>query len=98
MNIAKILAELKNERDRINQAIALLAKIKSIKLAGWKDVVGDAVTFEFLRKSDKEWTAKDKADYVVDSEKFGKFAAAFEVVRAERFLKGGPTPDMKLAM
>jgi hypothetical protein len=31
LNIAKILAELKSERDRIIQAIALLAKIKSIK-------------------------------------------------------------------
>ena len=31
MNLGKILAELKSERDRINHAIALLAKIKSIK-------------------------------------------------------------------
>jgi hypothetical protein len=30
LNIAKILAELKSERDSINQAIALLAKIKSL--------------------------------------------------------------------
>ena len=31
MNFGKIFAELKSERDSINQAIALLAKIKSIK-------------------------------------------------------------------
>jgi hypothetical protein len=31
LNIAKILVELTSERDRINQAIALLAKIKAIK-------------------------------------------------------------------
>ena len=31
LNLEKILAELKNERDSINHAIALLAKIKSIK-------------------------------------------------------------------
>lgn len=31
MNLGKILAELKSERDSINHAIALLAKIKSIK-------------------------------------------------------------------
>ena len=31
MNLGKILAELKGERDSINHAIALLAKIESIK-------------------------------------------------------------------
>ena len=31
MNLGKMLAELKSERDRITHAIALLAKIKSIK-------------------------------------------------------------------
>jgi hypothetical protein len=31
LNLAKILAELKSERDSINHAIAHLAKIKSIK-------------------------------------------------------------------
>jgi hypothetical protein len=31
LNLGKILAELKSERDRINQAIALLAKIRAIK-------------------------------------------------------------------
>jgi hypothetical protein len=31
LKLGKILAELKSERDRINQAIALLVKIKSIK-------------------------------------------------------------------
>jgi hypothetical protein len=31
LNLGKILVELKSERDRINQGIALLAKIKSIK-------------------------------------------------------------------
>jgi hypothetical protein len=31
LNLGTILAELKSERDRINQAIALLAKIKSVK-------------------------------------------------------------------
>ena len=31
LNLGKILAELKSERDSINHAIALLAKIKSIK-------------------------------------------------------------------
>jgi hypothetical protein len=31
LNLGKILAELKSERDSINHAIALLAKIKSIQ-------------------------------------------------------------------
>jgi hypothetical protein len=31
LNLGKILAELKSERDRIDQAIALLAKIGAIK-------------------------------------------------------------------
>jgi hypothetical protein len=72
------------------------ARVKAVKFAGWKDVALDAVTLEFARKSEKEWEVKGKADYAVDNEKFAAFLAGLDLVRAERFVKGPPTPEMGL--
>ena len=72
------------------------ARVKAVKMSGWKDVALDAVTLEFVRKNEKEWTVKDKSDFAVDNERFAAFLASLDLVRADRFLKGAVTPEQGL--
>jgi hypothetical protein len=75
------------------------SKMKEIKITGWKSLTGGMpLTLDLIRKSEKEWSVKDQADYVVDAGKADALAGSLANLRAIRFLKykGGPAPDNKL--
>lgn len=75
-----------------------LAKLKSLKLTGWKNVVGSPTTLVLERKTAGEWIAKDKPEYKVDSTVAEQFAAALAHMRGDRFVKstGGADPEHRL--
>ena len=73
------------------------AKVKTMKLTGWQDLVGSPFTLQLERKSATEWVVKAPADYKVDSALAEGFVAGLNGLRAVSFLgaKSGPKPDQK---
>src|SRR5262249_32599493 len=75
------------------------AKVKALKIVGWKDQALKPATLELILKGPKEWSAKEPADYTVDSAKVEEFITQqLYLIRADKFLtqKGAPTPEQKL--
>ncbi len=61
------------------------AKVKSLKLAGWQDIVGKPFILDLDRKAANNWVAKNPADFQVDSAKVEGFVAGLPKVRIVRF-------------
>lgn len=74
------------------------AKLKSLKLTGWKNVVGSPTTLILERKAPGDWSAKDKPEYKVDGAIADQVAATLSSLRGDRFVKrkGGPDPAHQL--
>src|SRR5262249_30716817 len=75
-----------------------LAKVTGMKLAGWKDVVGQVTTLELERKGANNWSVKSPAGYKLSASQAESFLSQLQTVRAEKFVayKTGPKPEYKL--
>lgn len=62
------------------------AKVKALKLTGWKDVTGTPITLQFERKDGTEWKAVKPEGFVVSSSKVNQLLAELSALRAEKFL------------
>ncbi|CAN5396112.1 hypothetical protein BH10PLA2_BH10PLA2_03020 [soil metagenome] len=73
------------------------AKVKSMKVTGWQDVVGSPFTLQLERKSAADWTAKLPADYKIDPGQAESFLNSLNGLKAVNFVsaKSGPKPDQK---
>lgn len=75
------------------------AKIREIKLTGWAKLAGGkALTLDLVRKSAREWSVKDQADYSVDTARAEAFAARLKYLRADHFVKGKGGADPPQAL
>ncbi len=76
------------------------AKVKTMKLTGWQDLVGSPFTLQLERKSATEWSVKAPPDYKVDAALAEGFLASLNGLRAVSFLgaKSGPKPEQKFAL
>src|SRR5262249_24849554 len=72
-------------------------KVKSVKLTGWKDLLGSTLTLE-LEKSGSEWRAKSPKDFKLDTSKLQRFLQELSTLRAERFVAhdAAPKPEQGL--
>ncbi|HEY8503872.1 MAG TPA: DUF4340 domain-containing protein [Gemmataceae bacterium] len=73
------------------------AKVTGLKLTGWTDVVGSAVTRE-LRREGGTWSLEGKVGYELDPQKVQNFLLDLATVRAEKFevYKSGAKPEHRL--
>jgi len=99
--VNKVQLEIIQNGELIDSTIWRLdaAKIRGIKISGWKSLTGGMpLTLDLIRKSATEWSVKDQADYAVDVSKAEALALSLANVQAVRFtrFKGGPTPEDKL--
>jgi hypothetical protein len=74
------------------------AKVKAVKMEGWKKAQGFLVTLQLERKDAKSWTAKAPADFDLDSDAVNTLIADLANLKAERFVvrKSGPKPEHEL--
>ena len=71
------------------------AKVKSVKVAGWQDLVGELRTLEFERGKDGGWAVKSPpspAGFKVDAARVSKLLADLSALRAEKFVTRKATP------
>jgi hypothetical protein len=71
------------------------AKVKAVKMEGWKKA---PATLQLERKDAKSWTVKAPADFNLDDETVNALLADLANLRAERFVavKSGPKPEHEL--
>jgi hypothetical protein len=69
-------------------------KVQSVKLSGWKKLIGSVTTRTFEKK-DGKWSVKEDATYTVDEEKLKSFLNPLSHLQAERFVSAGKemSPD-----
>jgi hypothetical protein len=72
---SSVLDVLRSELRRTVLAFDL-AKVKEVKLIGWRSVLGTAFTLDLDRKSAKEWVAKSPSDFDLDSAAAEAFVAS----------------------
>jgi hypothetical protein len=63
-------------------------KVVSLKLTGWKKLLGSPHT-RTLEKKDKTWTCKEQKDFKVDDTKVTSLLAGLAHLKAERFVQSG---------
>jgi hypothetical protein len=73
------------------------SKVKSLKLVGWQDVVGNPFTID-LEKKDGKWVVKTPSGFNPDATQVDNFVTTLSSLKAERFLtpRTGPKPEHKL--
>jgi hypothetical protein len=71
-------------------------KVRSLKLSGWKNIVGSVQTIELERKSSKSWIAKSPAGYEVEPSVAESFLLMLSNLKTTKFLKGPPKPEFGL--
>lgn len=74
------------------------AKVKEIKVTGWKQQQGFLITLDLERKGPNEWTVKAPPGFDLDNGQADKFIQRLSHLRAERFVvrQKGPQPEHKL--
>ncbi len=74
------------------------AKVKEVKITGWKQQQGFPVTLDLERKGPAEWTVKAPAGFDLDNGQANQFLQYLSHLRAERFVvrRKGPQPEHKL--
>jgi hypothetical protein len=75
-----------------------IAKLRSLKLNGWKNIVGSPTTLTLDRASPGSWSVRDKPEYKVDPLLAEQFAVTLSQLRCDRFVKraGGPDAEHQL--
>jgi hypothetical protein len=74
------------------------AKVKEIKVEGWKKSQGFAVTLDAIRKDSQSWTLKSPPDFDLDDAQVNALLADLSKLRAQRFVvrKGSAKPEFEL--
>ena len=72
------------------------AKVKQVRLRGWKEKTGFEVALTFDRKDGTWAVAKAPGKYDLDPAKVDKFLDAVNGLKAKAFVPGGPKPEYKL--
>lgn len=72
------------------------AKVKQVRLRGWKEKTGFEVALTFDRKDGTWVVAKAPGKYDLDPAKVDKFLDAVNGLRAKAFVAGPPKPEYKL--
>jgi hypothetical protein len=74
------------------------AKIKEVKITGWKAQQGFLITLDLERKGPGEWTVKAPPGFDLDNRQADQFVQYLSHLRAERFVvrQKGPQPEHKL--
>jgi hypothetical protein len=74
------------------------AKVKEIKVTGWKQLQGFLITLDLERKGPNEWTVKAPPGFDLDNGQADQFIQYLSHLRAERFIvrQKGPQPQHKL--
>jgi hypothetical protein len=74
------------------------AKVKGLKLVGWKEILSSPLTLDLERKAAQEWVAKSPADFKLDSARVESFLAGLNNLKAVRFVgrKSAAKPEYKL--
>ena len=74
------------------------AKVRSLKLTGWQDIIGSPFTLDLERKAGQGWTVKTPPDFKLDGSKVDAFVAGLTNLRALHFLtpKSPAKPEYKL--
>jgi hypothetical protein len=62
--------------------------VESVKIAGWKELLGSVTTRTFEHKEGK-WTVKEQPEYVVDAMKLETFLGSLAHLQAEKFVTSG---------
>jgi hypothetical protein len=75
-------------------------RVTSIKLTGWKDIVGQPTTRELERKGSGNWVLKDDDKIKLSAGQCESLLNALALVRADRFVvhKSGPKDEHKLTV
>jgi hypothetical protein len=69
-----------------------VAKVKAVKVTGWKELLGSPLTLEFERKSATEWNAKNPPKFPLDRSKLERFLDELSRLRAVGFVAHHATP------
>jgi hypothetical protein len=72
-------------------------KVKTVKIAGWQDVVGSPFILDLERRTSQDWAVKNP-NFVLNSAQVETFVSGLANLRAERFIgmKSGAKPEYKL--
>jgi hypothetical protein len=75
-----------------------MAKVKAVKITGWKELLGSPLTLELERKSATEWAAKGPPKFNLDRMKLERFLGDLSRLRAVSFVahKATPKPEQGL--
>lgn len=75
-------------------------RVTSIKLTGWKDIVGQPTTRELERKGPGNWSLKGDDKIKISAGQAESLLNALTMVRAEKFVvhKSGPKDEQKLVV
>jgi hypothetical protein len=73
-----------------------LAKVKAVKLSGWKESAGRVDTLEVEHKGDKQWQVRIPAGFNVNPDVLEGFFKTLTTLRAERFVV--PKPGAKTGL
>jgi hypothetical protein len=75
-----------------------VAKVKAVKITGWKELLGSPVTLEFERKSATEWTVKAPPKFNLDRARLERFLGDLAHLRAVNFVahNAAPKPEQGL--
>jgi hypothetical protein len=71
-------------------------KVRGLKLAGWKNVVGSGYALELERKSKTSWVAKAPPGYELEPSVAESFLQMLSHLKTTKFLKGPPKPEFGL--
>jgi hypothetical protein len=75
-----------------------VAKVKAVKVTGWKELLGSPLTLEFERKSATEWAPKNPPKFTLDRTKLERFLGELSRLRAVNFVahQAAPKPEQGL--
>jgi hypothetical protein len=76
------------------------AKVRAVKLVGWKQVASFTFTLEAERKQgSKGWTVKTPPDFDLNGDQLDALLATLADLKAQRYVtrQGGPRPEHKLS-
>jgi hypothetical protein len=69
------------------------AKLKGVRVRGWRDVTGGDLLVREFRKEGAGWAATNPAGFAVDAGKVDEFVRAIQGLRVKEFRTGGEHPD-----
>jgi hypothetical protein len=74
------------------------AKVKAVKVTGWKELLGTPLTLEVERKGPAEWNVKSPPKFNLDRGKLERFLADLSHLRSVSFVahKATPKPEQGL--